>query len=171
MCEPKCFGGMGFKDLAVFNDALLGRQSWRLVHGDGSLLGKVMKAKYYPNSSFLEASLGYSSSYSWLGVWSSKALVKEGLIWRVGNGSNINIWRDPWVADEEGRFIISNEVEDVTQVSDLIDFETMSWNVELISSIFNTRDKHCILSIPLSERGPSDTLTWAYSNDEKGLQL
>lgn len=27
MCELKCFGGLGFKDLEVFNDVLLGRQA------------------------------------------------------------------------------------------------------------------------------------------------
>lgn len=53
---------MGFKDLLVFNDALLGRQAWRLVHGDGSLLGNVMKAKYYPNCGFLESTLDYYCS-------------------------------------------------------------------------------------------------------------
>ena len=37
MCKPKCMGGMGFKDLAVFNDALLGRQVWRLLRNKNSL--------------------------------------------------------------------------------------------------------------------------------------
>lgn len=26
LCKPKCLGGMGFEDLAIFDDALLGRQ-------------------------------------------------------------------------------------------------------------------------------------------------
>lgn len=64
-------------------------------------------------------------SYSWKSVWSAKALVKEGMIWRVGNGANIHIWSAPWVADEGGRFITTDEVEGLEVVSDLVDHETM----------------------------------------------
>lgn len=116
---------MGFKDLLVFNDALLGKQAWRLVNGDDTLLGRVMKAKYYPKCSFLEASLGHDSSYSWKSVWSAKALVKEGMIWRVGNGANIHIWADSWVADESGKFITGEMVDGLEVVSDLVDIDIM----------------------------------------------
>ena len=68
LCTLKCFGGMGFKDLKVFNDALLGRQAWRLLREPSSLLARVMKAKYYPHCDFLEASLGHSCSYSWSSI-------------------------------------------------------------------------------------------------------
>lgn len=165
MCSPKCVGGMGFKDLAVFNDALLGRQAWRLVHKEGSLLERVMKAKYYLNSVFLDAFVVYNGSFSWRSVWSSKSLLKEGLIWRIGNGSSVNVWKDPWVADDEGSFVTSSAVEGITNVSDLVDLSTMEWDAELIASVFNARDQKCILSIPLSLRGPKDILTWAFSND------
>lgn len=65
MCNLKCFGGMGFKDLKAVNDALLGRQAWCLAREPSSLFGRVRKAKYYPTCDFLSASLGYSNSYSW----------------------------------------------------------------------------------------------------------
>ncbi|XP_021720023.1 uncharacterized protein LOC110687709 [Chenopodium quinoa] len=141
MCTPKCQGGMGFRDLNVFNDAFLGRQAWRLVIKDDSLLSKVMKAKYYPNCSFLDASLGYVGSYSWRSIWSSKSLVKEGVILRIGNGSTVNIWEDPWVADKSRRYVTTEPCKGLNQVSDLIDFSRFEWNVDLISSHFNERDK------------------------------
>ena len=165
MCELKCLGGLGFKDLEVFNDALLGRQAWRIMQGDNTLLGKVMRAKYYHRSTFLDAPLGYSPSYSWKGLWSAKALIKEGMIWRVGDGVDIDIWSDPWIADEEGRFIQSTRVDEVRRVNDLIRTNTHEWNVELITRLFNSRDTKCILSLPLSVRKPKDGITWAFTKD------
>ena len=44
MCEPKCNGGMGFKNLKLFNKALLAKQGWNLQMGSNSLVYRVLKA-------------------------------------------------------------------------------------------------------------------------------
>lgn len=105
MYKPKCMGCMGFKVLSVFNDALLDRQVWRLLHAKSSLLGRALRAKYYPDGDVTNARLGYSNNFSWRSIWSAKSLVKEGIIWRVGDGRDINIWSEPWIGDENGKFI------------------------------------------------------------------
>ena len=56
-------GGMGFKDLCMFNEALLTKQVWRLVHDKHSLFYKVCKAKYFLYGSIFYASVS-SGSYA-----------------------------------------------------------------------------------------------------------
>lgn len=46
LCNPKAQGGMGFRDLKIFNQSILAKQGWRLVHQPDSLVCKVLKAKY-----------------------------------------------------------------------------------------------------------------------------
>ena len=113
LCQPKCCGGLGFRNLGVFNEALLGRQAWRLIQFPGSLLSRVMQAKYYPHSTFLESHLGPVGSYSWRSIWGAKSLVKEGILWRVGDGESIRVWQDPWVGKEASRFLATTPVAGV----------------------------------------------------------
>lgn len=58
LCSLKEIGGLGFRKFSQFNIALLAKQGWRLINCPNSLLAKVLKAKYYPQSSFMEARLG-----------------------------------------------------------------------------------------------------------------
>uniref|UniRef100_A0A453Q831 Reverse transcriptase zinc-binding domain-containing protein n=1 Tax=Aegilops tauschii subsp. strangulata TaxID=200361 RepID=A0A453Q831_AEGTS len=53
MTRPKGEGIMGFRDLRLFNQALLAKQAWRLLVFPDSLCAKVMKAKYYPHGHLL----------------------------------------------------------------------------------------------------------------------
>jgi hypothetical protein len=70
---------MGFRDLKCFNIALLAKQGWGLLFNSDSLVSKVLKEKYYPNSTFLESNLGRRPSYAWRSIWTAKKLLQEGM--------------------------------------------------------------------------------------------
>ena len=46
---------MGFRDLKAFNLAILAKQEWRMIQESNSLLYWCFKARYSPQTSFLEA--------------------------------------------------------------------------------------------------------------------
>ena len=58
-------GGMGFRDLYYFNQALLSKQGWHFLKNEDSLVARIMKAKYYPRCSILEGQRESRPSYAW----------------------------------------------------------------------------------------------------------
>ena len=96
MCKPKALEGMGFKDLEKFNGAMLAKQEWRLLVDQSSLFYWVFSAKYFPSRSVFDAKVA-SGSYAWQSIVKASKLVQSGFLWRVGNGTKINIYNDRWL--------------------------------------------------------------------------
>jgi hypothetical protein len=94
---------MGFRDLHIFNMAMLAKQSWRLLHNPDSLCYTVLKAMYFPDTSILQAQAKRGMSYTWQSILRGLELLKEGIIWRVGDGKNIDVFRDPWIPGGQTR--------------------------------------------------------------------
>jgi hypothetical protein len=149
MGKAKDKGGLGFRDLELFNLAILAKQGWCLIQNPETLMAKIMRAKYYPNSNFLEADIGQNPSYAWHSIWNSKKLLKEGLVWRVGDGTKIRIWEDPWLFAfrAQPERLSGNRLENQAKVSELLDVNTNWWNTALVQECFNEEDAKLICSI------------------------
>lgn len=91
---PKCEGGLGFRNLYAFNLAMLAKQGWRLINESNSLVAKVLKAKYFPNCSFMEASFKNEASLCWKSIYNMREIFSRETRWQVGNGEKIKIWND-----------------------------------------------------------------------------
>jgi hypothetical protein len=97
MLRTKDYGGIGFRDMRLFNQALLARQACRILQNPNTLCAQILKAKYYPNGFLLDTIFIGNGSSTWHAIEYGLELLKHGVIWRVGNGENIRVWRDPWI--------------------------------------------------------------------------
>ncbi|KAL5551160.1 hypothetical protein UlMin_001336 [Ulmus minor] len=69
---------------------------WRLICSPNSLVGKVLKACYFPSCSFLEAKIGGNHAYTWRSIFWDTEVINKGSRWRVGSGESIRWWKSLW---------------------------------------------------------------------------
>nr|GEV72389.1 ribonuclease H [Tanacetum cinerariifolium] len=108
--------GLGFRHLGLFNRSLLEKQVWRLITSPTKLAARILKAHYFPRSSFFDANIRYRPNYIWHSFLSVKDIVHKGCKWNIGDGRSVKVWNDFWVDDHR---ILGD-----------------GWNHELMSSLF-----------------------------------
>lgn len=162
MCKPKGLGGLGFRELHSFNLALLAKQGWRLMQNPQSLVARILKAKYYPESRFFEAKAKQNCSFLWRSLVEAQPLLKAGCSWRVGNGHDTKIWKDVW-----GRKTfdfrpgdVGRELGEEACVDSLINADMGMWNGEAVKANFRKEEVEVIVGMPLSPLLPADRITW-----------
>lgn len=150
LCLPKEDGGMGFKELASFNQALLAKQAWRLIQFEDCLMAKVLKGKYFEEGDFLHVQESKKISYAWKSILYGRELLVQGLSRSVGDGRSIYVSSEPWLEEEDGtcRAPIRRQREfNVNlKVSDLIDFPKRRWKTSILEDLFVPADVQILLS-------------------------
>ena len=160
----KDLGGLGFKDIQSFNQALLAKQAWRILNDPGSLFARVFQSRYFPNSDFLSANNGPRPSYAWRSIQFGKELLVLGIKKKLGNGNTIFVWVDAWIEDDiPRRPLMKNIFVDLLLCVDkLIDKENRCWNLNTLHDLFYEEDVRRILAMkPIFEE--EDFWVWQYN--------
>ena len=157
---------MGFRELQKFNDALLAKQVWRLLTNEDSLFHRFLKAKFFPTGSILEAKDG-NGSFAWKSILKGREIIHKGLLWRVDNGSLIQIYHDNWLPDPSFKNVLSppNFFGSHEKVSGLIDSERRYWSQKVIDATLLPLEASIIKSIPLIFGDWVDVMTWPLNDD------
>ncbi|XP_030970117.1 uncharacterized protein LOC115990422 [Quercus lobata] len=149
LCQLKLEGGMGFKYLVRFNEAMLAKQVWKLQTEQTSLLYKVYNTKYFPTSSMFEAK-SKKGSFAWQSILKARHVIEKGMLWRVSDGSKIWVFHDNWIPEcFPTKAPHTQDIEDDLNVCSLIDQTTNEWNEQMIDQKIAPFMAHRIKAIPL----------------------
>lgn len=127
MCLPKANGRLGFYHFFDLNKALLTKLRWKVALEDDNLWAATMQHKYLRNKMFFECKAKQGDSFVWKGILSTKDIVQAGACYRVGDGTSIDPWKDPWILWRAEKHISLKEGTvnlKVNKVADFID----CWN-------------------------------------------
>ncbi|KAL5768296.1 hypothetical protein ACOSQ2_015079 [Xanthoceras sorbifolium] len=166
MCQPKVDGGLGFRKFQAFNQAMLAKQGWRILNDPSSLLSRVLKAKYFPNTNFLSSKIGWNPSFVWRSILWGRDVINKGLRWKIEDGQSISVYDDPWLPRNSSFKVYSPRLlPDGVSVSALIG-SPGRWSRNLVQFYFSPEEADIILSIPLCSSPLRDSLLWHF--DKRG---
>lgn len=170
ICQSKEVGGLGFKKFQDVNLALLSKLGWFIAKGEIRLLVDVMRMKYLNGRSFFLGEWRKGDSLVWKAIMNTREIIRRWACYKMGNRWSIELQNDPWVPGlkrlesrvPEGLFEYGGG-----RVENLINWDTYSWNLPIIESIFNREEVAAILKLKLPEFYCDDRLCWIASKDGK----
>ena len=101
VCTPIYDGGLGIRDVAIFNKALLGKWLWRYSTEPNSLWRQVIDSKYGGQGNFwvsnrVNTPHGVSL---WRHIRAGWDVFSQHISYTVGDGSRLRFWHDMWCGD------------------------------------------------------------------------
>ncbi|KAL5581946.1 hypothetical protein UlMin_014388 [Ulmus minor] len=168
ICIPKAFGGLGLRRMSQMNEAILAKWGWDFLTGKASLCLSFLQGKYLRSASFRSVEASHSDSPFWKAVIHSRSTLLRGACFRIGDGSSINIWEDPWVprCQEFKPQARLGQIGAACMVKYLIS-PSRQWDTPKVLSMFHPSDANAILSIHLAIRPDKDQWCWLPADSGK----
>jgi hypothetical protein len=109
ICLPKARGGLGVKNLDLFNLALLGKWKWRFLNDSGAVWADLLRFRYGHLPTILMGNQPLTSS-SRNSIWWRDVIgygrgqqhnwFTSNVRCRVGDGNNIGFWKFKWYGNQ-----------------------------------------------------------------------
>ncbi|KAJ4775464.1 RNA-directed DNA polymerase (reverse transcriptase)-related family protein [Rhynchospora pubera] len=129
-------GGLGIKDLELFNQALMLKWVWLLVDNRKSVWKEIIKDKYYTNKGFWGTINVRGSSLFWKNIQQLKHHFKDHIYWKIGNGETVNLRGEPWFYNWQKGLNLTRKRN--CTLSQAIDSDTGNWKSSILFDMFPT---------------------------------
>ncbi|XP_052623926.1 uncharacterized protein LOC128134194 [Lactuca sativa] len=168
VCKPKINGGLGIKNLRLWNDALLSKHVWNLINNKNSLWVQWMRENYIGKRNFWDIWKKKSMNWTWKRFLELRKIIRPHVVSCIGNGGNTSLWHDWWhpigilstiIARRDW---IRNGFNDNSLVSDVMNNDSYAWPVDWVNKFPGLIDGPMFCNIGNNR----DMIVW---RDMKGL--
>lgn len=170
ICTSKKEGGLGIRNLQAVNQGLVLAAAWRIAEAPTSFLHLVLKAKYFWDSSFWSARSNIPKSAFWTSILKLLPKLKDHSFYHITQG-NISLWSTPWCSAWTNVYdhLIVQQPHFVypALVKDLWIPGQKTWNVSLITSLFQEPTATAIITTQIIHDDGPDILCWDLSPNGK----
>jgi hypothetical protein len=95
-----------------------------------------------------------------------RELLREGLIWRIGDGKKVDVWTDNWIPrDGLMRPLGHYPGREISRVDEILLDGGQGWNESKLREVLFDADVDDILKIPVGSAGTEDYLAWNYTKN------
>ncbi|KAF7824263.1 ribonuclease H [Senna tora] len=154
-------GGLGLRQSALVNKALLAKQVWRIFNQSNNMYSQWSRAKYFNNN--LEAAPKKTSQPAavWKCIDKAGKIIWDHLWWKIGNGEAVKLGsRFWWTPNLTNQFHNSTLHQPIKQ---FINSEMGTWKVDALQQCFTSDVVKDIISTPISLCNSHDSLIWKFS--------
>ena len=153
LVKPIPMGGLGLRDMAVMNKALLLKMLWRLASGSDALWARQVREKYLPNSELWHSKRTSRCTGFWRALLELRPQLEPMVSWALGDGKECTVYAQPWFPNAiQHRPQVAGDGR--LKVSELTNQTSGNWDVERISALFGYS---AAIHIVTNMRPPSET--------------
>ncbi|GJX12979.1 hypothetical protein Tco_0204737 [Tanacetum coccineum] len=92
VCKPKKQGGLGLKDLYIWNKVLLAKHVWNIATKKDSLWVKWVHSMKLRGKNIWEISTDVNDSWGWKNLLCIRDLIRDNVKHIIGDGNDISLW-------------------------------------------------------------------------------
>ncbi|GKB97479.1 hypothetical protein Tco_0983616 [Tanacetum coccineum] len=138
ICKYKQKGGLGLKDLRVWNKAIIVKHLWHIVNDTESLWVKWIHTEKLRGRSVSEVDIETNDSWGWKNIFNLRKDARKFMFLKIGDGNRTLIWpilnehvRDNVVWKRENgklcKFSVKQAYEDLLEVTEDVEWWKMIW--------------------------------------------
>ncbi|GJT64029.1 RNA-directed DNA polymerase, eukaryota, reverse transcriptase zinc-binding domain protein [Tanacetum coccineum] len=129
-------GGLGLKDLGVWNEVLMTKRLWNVAVKKDTLWIKWIYKEKLKDKSIWEAECDSNCTVGWKNILSLRVKIRKHVRWKVGNGRSVNVWHENWCSVSplsdyiDSRDIYNARLNNNCTINDIINEGRWNWPEE-----------------------------------------